>query len=394
MDVYLDHAATTPLSPEVRDAMAPFLDGAFGNPSSRHPLGVRAAEALDQAKARIARAVGAERGRVVLTSGGTEANNLGVLGLARGRRGLGTHVLVGPTEHPCVRESAEALGEEGFEVETAKLDGDGALDLDDLRGRLRADTILVAQMLVNNEFGSVYPIRHLGRILRGPSPHALLHVDAVQALGKIDFSLGSLGCHSLAISAHKVYGPKGVGALALAGEPWPRPLVFGGGQEGNLRSGTENVAGAVGFGVAAEAAVGDLASTRQHLDALRERLRVGLARVPNARLLEPGGSVVEPAPHVAAVLIPGVPAEVRMHHLEEHGVFVSTGSACQAKGGELSPALLALGLGPDEARRVLRLSFSKATTLDEIDLALEALARVSLALDGPGAPNSPTNPPR
>lgn len=386
MDAYLDHAATTPLSPEVREAMAPFHEEAYGNPSSRHPLGVRAAEALDQAKARLARAVGAERGRVVLTSGGTEANNLGVLGLARARRTIGNHVLVGPTEHPCVRESAEALGDEGFEVETARLDDEGSLDLEDLRERLRPDTVLVAQMLVNNEFGSVYPIRQLGRLMKGASPDALLHVDAVQALGKIDFSLGGLDCHSLAISAHKVHGPKGVGALVLAGEPWPRPLVFGGGQEAGLRSGTENVAGAVGFGIAAELAVARQPETHEHLTTLRQRLRTGLERIRGARLLEPGSATLDPAPHVAAVWIPGVPAEVRMHHLEELGVHTSTGSACQAKSGELSPALLALGLGPEEARQVLRISFASPTTVDEIDRALDALAQVSRALDGPASP--------
>jgi cysteine desulfurase len=198
--IYLDNAATTPLAPEVGEAMRPWLEDAFGNPSSRHALGVRAAEALDEARWSVARALGAGPEGVVFTAGGTEANNLAVLGLARAA-GSG-HVLVGPTEHPSVDRAAQALADEGFDVERAALLPGGALDLDDLESKLRADTVLVAQMLANNEVGSVYPLAEVARRVRARAPRAMLHVDAVQGFGKLSVSLGELGADSVALSAH------------------------------------------------------------------------------------------------------------------------------------------------------------------------------------------------
>lgn len=378
--VYLDHAATTPLDPRVRAAMEPFLGERFGNPSSVHRAGVRAAEALDEARRRIARVVGARPERVVFTGGGSEANALGVLGQARARRARGTHVLVGPTEHPCVRESAARLAREGFEVETLPLDAQGALDLEAAAERLRPDTVLVAQMVVNNEFGSVYAVAELARLARARSPHAAVHLDAVQALGKLELSLPDLGVDSLALSAHKVHGPKGVGALCLA-DPEPRvePLIPGGGQEGGLRAGTQNVAGAVAFGVAAELAERDRPRAAAHMRTLRERLVAGLEAL-GARVLAPGANVREPSCAILAAVFAGPPAEVRLHHLDARGVAASAGSACQAGKSEISPALLAIGLSADEARRVLRFSLSRDTTAEEVERALAALDEVEREL--------------
>src|SRR6185503_12074636 len=183
----LDNAATTPLAPEVHAAMAPFLAETFGNPSSRHSMGVSAARAIEEARRRVARMTGAEAENVVFTSGGTEANNLAVLGLARARAKHGRHVVIGPTEHPCVRDAARALASEGFELDTMRLDGAGGLDLE--HTHLRPDTVLVAQMLVNNEFGTIYPVARLARAVRAAAPHAVLHIDAVQAIGKVPVSL-------------------------------------------------------------------------------------------------------------------------------------------------------------------------------------------------------------
>ena len=372
--VYLDNAATTPIAADVKEAMLPFLEAEFANPSSRHVLGVRVAEAIGEARARVARAVGAKPENVLFTSGGTEANNLGVLGSARALRRHGRHVLVGPTEHPSVRASANALAEEGFEVEEVPLTN-GSIDLARLHEHVRPDTVLVAQMLVNNEFGTIYPVRRLARIVRAEAPNAAIHVDAVQALGKIDVSLGELSATSLSISAHKIHGPKGAGALVLSGEVTPRPLVFGGDQERGLRPGTESPAAIVGLGRAVELAAGARAEASARMTALREHLRVGLSDVPGARLLDPGGEEgVSPA--IAAVLLPGPPAEVWLHHLEARGVMSSVGSACHAKKTTVSPALLALGLGEEEARRVLRLSFSGDTAEASVDAALEALSAV------------------
>ena len=376
--IYLDNAATTPIAPEVRSAMAPFLDAEFGNASSRHPLGIRAGDALETARRQVARAVGARPGGVVFTSGGTEANNLAVLGFARARRREGTHVLVGPTEHPSVREAAAALGEEGFEVETARLDDRGDLDLLDLERRLRPDTVLVAQMLVNNEFGSVYDARAVVGLVRRLSPAAAVHVDAVQAFGKLELYLDELGADSLAVSAHKVHGPKGSGALVLReGTAPPRPLVHGGGQEDGIRPGTENVAGCVGLGFAAKLAAERTEVAAKAMAEARGALAAHLADLPGTRVLEPGNAIV---PSVLAVLLPGPPAEVWMHHLEARGVMTSVGSACQAKTKELSPALLALGLDEHSARQVLRFSLSRLTTNEEIEAAAATLHGIALEL--------------
>lgn len=375
--LYLDHAATTPLAPEVREAMAPFLAEAFGNPSSRHRLGVRAGRALEEARERVARAVGAQPEDVLFTSGGTEANNLAVLGLARAsRRGrpAAGHVLIGATEHPCVHDPARALEDEGFTVETIALDRHAQPDEDDLARKLRPETVLVSCMVVNNEFGSLYPVARLARLVKARAPRALFHTDAVQALGKVELSLPELGVDALAVSAHKIHGPKGTGALALAPGVRPRPLVFGGGQEGALRSGTENVAGIVGFGLAAELAERRRTERVRHMRLLCDELERGLAALPGARFLIQDPARLSPA--IRAVLLPGPPAAVWMHHLEERGIMTSVGSACHAKHGQPSPALGALGLDEARARQVLRLSFAQATTLDEVRRAVTVLVEL------------------
>ena len=374
--IYLDHAATTPIDPRVRKGMAPFLEAEFGNPSSRHAVGIRAAEALDSARARIARAVGGADRDVLLTSGGTEANNLAVLGAARIRGG--GNLVIGSTEHPCVRASAAALSEEGFEVREMSLDAEGGLDLDSAAALLDEDTVLVSQMLVNNEFGTHYPVRELARMTRRLAPRAHVHTDAVQGLGKVEIDIEELGVDSLAISAHKVHAPKGTGALVTRGQVRLRPLVFGGGQQEGLRPGTENVAGAVGFGLAAEFADSELEGTRLATARARSRLLEGLSRVPGSRPVEPGCERVDA---ICAVLLPGAPAEVWQHHLEARGVYTSVGSACQSNDKEVSPALRALGLDAETARHVMRFSFSGWTKIEEIDAALEAVAGVAPALE-------------
>jgi len=374
--LYLDHAATTALAPAVREAMGPYLEERFGNPSSRHALGVAAARAVSEARRSVAQALGTRPEGVIFTSGGTEANNLAVLGLARARAKVGRHVLVGPTEHPCVRDAAQALTEEGFEVESMRLDARGGLDVEDALGRLRPDTVLVAQMLVNNEFGTVYPVARLARGVRAQAPEARVHVDAVQAIGKEDVSLEELGVHSLALSGHKFHGPKGVGALLVASGVRPRPLVFGGGQEQGLRSGTENVAGIVGLGRAVALAHEGLTAARATFAARRAELARHLERLPGTEILTPGGEDgVSRA--VCSLLLPGPPAEVWQHHLEARGVFTSVGSACQAKKGGISPALLALGLDAERAKRVLRLSFARTTSAAEVEAGVAALCAVA-----------------
>lgn len=371
--IYLDNAATTPVSEEVRAAMAPWLFEEYGNPSSRHRAGVRAAEALDAARRELAAAVGAQPAGVVFTSGGTESNNLAVLGLARARERRGHHLLLGATEHPSVSAPARALAAEGFEVEVLASTGAGELDLERVGAQLRPDTVLVAQMLVNNEFGAVYPVARLARLVRAGAPEAALHVDAVQGLGKLEVSLLGLGAHSLALSAHKVHGPKGAGALVLAEGVRPRPLVHGGEQEGGLRSGTEHVAGIVGCATAVRRAAEGWREHARTLADRKRRFREGAARLAGVRALEAGGAEGA-SPAILALRLPGPPAEVWMHQLEARGVLTSVGSACQARKGAVSPALLALGLGEADARQVLRVSFSTRTSAEDVQAALEQLA--------------------
>lgn len=391
--IYLDHAATTAVSAPVRDAMLEALGAEFGNPSSRHPLGSRARDLVDGARRALAGATSARPEDVTFTSGGTEANNLAVLGLARDGgpppQGGEAQVLVGPTEHPSVRASAAALTREGLHVETLRLDAAGQLDVAHAAERIGPGTRLVAQMLVNNEFGTLYDTRRLARAVKARGGRAThLHIDAVQAFGKLPVELPSLFedptlSGSLALSAHKIHGPKGAGALVFTrAARRPQPLVFGGGQEANLRPGTENVPGIVGFGVAASEATRDLAATRTALEAARRAFEAAVAReLPSARVLVPYTDGVHSSPHVLSLEVPGAPAEVWLHHLEAEGVFASAGSACAAHDSELSPALLALGLDKPAARRVLRFSFDATTTEDECERAAAVLARVAPGLE-------------
>lgn len=356
----------------MRERMLPWLVADWGNPSSRHSFGVKARTAIDHSREQVAHALGAKAERVVFTSGGTEANNLAVLGSARARRQHGVHILVGPAEHPSVRDPALALIDEGFDVEVGQLGSDGAFDIDAFLASVREDTVLVSLMLASNEHGSIYPVARVAAGVRRIAPHAHIHTDAVQALGKLEVDIVELGVDSVSISAHKVHGPKGTGALVLASELPIRPLVFGGGQEGAVRSGTENVAGIAGFGEAVQLADEALVTTRAHLSSLKQRLADGLAEIDGMRVLTPGGSK-ETLGSIAAVLVGGPPAEVYLHHLEERGILVSVGSACQAHKNEASPALLALGLSAEEARQVLRFSFSRESQVSEVDAALEVL---------------------
>lgn len=377
-DVYLDHAATTPLDPRVAEAMRPFHEEHFGNPSSRHALGVRAAQALTAARRTVASALLVEPQGVVFTSGGTEALNLGLLGLARAARAKGRRVVIGPTEHACIRGAAAALGREGFEVLQLALDAQGDLDLEDAQRKLTPDTVVVAQMLANNEFGTHYAVERLARLVRTRAPRARVLVDAVQAAGKLDCAPAELGVDAIAISAHKFNGPKGAGALALA-SPLPlEPLVHGGGQEHGLRSGTENVAACVGLATALELAERERDAAQQRWRELRASFVASLARVPGIRVLEPGSQCL---PSIIALVWPGAPAEVRMHHLARFEVHVSAGSACQAAKRELSPALLALGLSEDEARSTLRVSLGRTTSASELERAAVAFEQVARELE-------------
>ncbi|WP_176068145.1 aminotransferase class V-fold PLP-dependent enzyme [Anaeromyxobacter diazotrophicus] len=371
--LYLDHNATTPLDPEVLEAMLPFLRDEHGNPSSLHGPGARARAALDAARRTVASALGCTARRVVFTGSGTEADNLAVRGAAWALRARGRHVVTTAIEHPAVLEACAALEELGFEVARLAVDGEGRVEPARLAAALRPDTVLVSVMMANNEFGTVEPIAALASVAHRAG--ALVHVDAVQALGKLAIDVGPLGVDLLSVSAHKIHGPKGVGALYVREGVPLAPLVRGGGQERGLRSGTENVAGIVGFAKACELAVRRLrAGEPARLSALVERLEVGLrALVPGLRRV---GSA-DGLPGTLCVVLPGVRGESLVLDLARRGVALSSGSACKSGHPDPSHALLALGLSAAEAHGAVRFSLGAGNDAADVD---EALSRIAAAL--------------
>jgi cysteine desulfurase len=414
--VYLDNAATTRVHPSVVEAMTPFLTEGYGNPSSLHAAGRAARKAVDDARAAVARTLGAHPMEVVFTSGGTEADNLALFGAARARRaeGKGGHVVVSAVEHSAVLNAAEALEEEGFAVTRVGVDAAGRVDPGDVGRALRPDTVLVSVMLVNNETGVVQPVAEIARLARASG--VLMHTDAVQAFGKIPVDVRDLGVDLLSVSAHKIHGPKGVGALYVRKGTPLRPVQVGGHQEWDRRGGTENVAGIVGFGVAVERAMRELPARCARMEGLRERLERGIIeRIERVKVNGGGGkgtgdtsrgtgdegrgtrergtatspvprppspaSLLSPvplherAPHLLNVSFEGAEGESLLISLDTMGVCVATGSACASGSVEPSHVLTAMGLPLELAQGALRFSVSEETTAEEVDYAVECLVK-------------------
>jgi cysteine desulfurase len=375
--IYLDNAASTRPAPEVLAATRAVEDAFFANPASAHGLGAAAARALEAARAEVASALGGEAGEIVFTGGGTEANALGLLGAARAARGR--HLVVSGLEHPAVARTAERLAGQGYELTVVAPTPAGVVRAADVLAAVRPDTAVVALMLVNNELGTIQPVDEVARgLAAGGAPGSRrphLHVDAVQAFGLLRVRPRALGADTLAISGHKVHGPKGVGALWVRAGARVEPLWDGGRQERGLRSGTENVAGAVGLGRAAALAVEAqdagaaeaIATERDGLE--REGLAAVAELVPGARRTVEGAPR---APHIASLAFPGLPAEPLLHALEARGVYASAGSACASRTRGPSAVLKAIGV--DDRTAVLRFSLARTTTPADIVAAVEALA--------------------
>lgn len=366
MPVYLDHNATTPLRPEVYDAVVPFLRDEFGNASSVHALGSRARCAIEDARSDVAGVLGATAAEIIFTSGGTESNNLAIRGGTRGSKLR--RVLVGAAEHSSVLWSAASLREDGVELETIPTDAEGVLSLEELESRLTAQPTLVSVGAANNEIGTLQPLDQIAGIC---SRHgAVLHVDAVQALGKIP--VRTTGVHLLSLSAHKVGGPKGAGVLYVRSGVSLTPLLFGGGQERGRRAGSENVAAIVGTGLACRLAAAETDLFAEGSLVLRDRLWAGL-RLQIADVHRHG----TPAglPNTLSVRFDGVRGEALVAALDLVGIAVSSGSACAAGASEPSHVLVALGLDEDRARDGVRFSIGRSNTADEIDQTIEATGR-------------------
>jgi cysteine desulfurase len=372
-EVYLDNGATTAVDPRVVEAAAQAMRVDFGNPSSAHRLGARAARLVAAAREQVARALGCEPAELTFTSGGTEANALGFAGAARAARGR--HVVVSALEHPSVADAARRLGDE-WEVAVVKPGGDGIVDAQRFADAVRADTAACALLWVQNELGTVQPVDAVARLVKAKAPRCHVHVDAVQAVGKLPIDLAQVAFDSLTLSAHKLHGPKGVGALWLRRGARVAPLAHGGGQERGLRPGTENVPGIVALGLAVELAEGARPTAAARMRAQRDALWAGIhAALPTARR---HGDPARSAPHVLSVGFPSTPAEPLLHALEALGVLVSAGSACHAKDKKPSPVLEAIGAPPDLG--TLRFSLSRDTTDEEIAIAVDAVARAVASL--------------
>ncbi|MGO4582634.1 cysteine desulfurase family protein [Arthrobacter sp. 2RAF6] len=382
--IFLDAAATTPVRREVLEAMWPYLTGEFGNPSSHHSLGEAAANALSGARSAVAKALGCRPGEITFTSGGTEADNLAVKGIALARRaadpGL-NRVVISAIEHPAVEESALYLQRvHGFEVDVVPVDRHGVVTAEALRAVLGPATALVSIMYANNEIGTVQPVRQLAEVA---AEHGVpFHTDAVQATGWLPTGVKELGVDALSISGHKLGAPKGSGVLYAKGRLRLEPLVHGGGQERGRRSGTENVAGAVALATALTLAHAGQSELAGRVSELRDAfIRTVLEAVPGAMLT---GHPSQRLPSVASFCFPGTSGESVLLELERLGVVCSSGSACAAGSDAPSPVLLALGIEPEVAYTAVRFSFDSTVTSAELEQAAEAVAAAVGSVQGLG----------
>ncbi|MCC2657302.1 MAG: cysteine desulfurase [Panacagrimonas sp.] len=371
MPTYLDHNATTHLHPQVLDAMLPYLSGPSANASSLHRYGRIARDAVEQARVQVAGLLGCEAKEIVWTSGGTEANNLALKGSVAGQ--TPSRVLYGATDHPAVMEAAESLAAQGWTVEPIAVDGQGVIDWGAFDMQLsRGPVRLVSAMRANNETGVIQDVARLAQLAH--TVGAFVHVDAVQAAGKIPVDIVGLDADLMSASAHKIYGPKGCGALVVRSHVELLPVQHGGAQERGMRGGTENVAAIVGFGAAAELAVAELEQRSAHTRALRTRLEAGLRARPDTLIF--GGAAPEHVPNTLQFMVRGWDGEALLMALDRRGYAVSSGSACASGSGEPSHVLLAMGHDRVTAKGAIRVSFGRDNVEADVDGFLAALDRI------------------
>ncbi len=370
--VYLDHAATTPVHPEVFQEMRIVLETHFGNPSSLHFYGRAVKQRLEIARERVARLLNAEHEEIYFTSGGTEADNLAIIGTAWALQGRGRHIITSTIEHHAVLDTCEMLSQNGFDVTFLPVDQYGMVDIDELRRAIRPDTILITIMHANNEIGTIQPIEEIGKIAK--EYEILFHTDAVQTAGYLPINVDELGVDLLSLSAHKIYGPKGAGALYVREGTPLEPLLHGGGQERNKRPGTENIPGIVGLGKAAELAAKEHAAESRRYRRLCEKIIQGIReRIPGTRL---NGHPKKRLPHNVNVTIEGTKGECLLTGLDQRGIAVSTGSACSSGSSQLSHVLEAIGLTPENGAGTIRMTVGRSTTEGDIDYVLDNLVEV------------------
>jgi cysteine desulfurase len=367
--VYLDFNATTPVEPEVLDAMLPYFSAEFGNAASIHTPGQKARAAVETAREQVAALIGARPQEIVFTSGGTESDNHAIFGIISSSGASRPHVITSFVEHEAVLNACQALEKQGVDVTYLSVDQDGLIDLEQLRGALRPETVLITIMHANNELGTVQPLEQIGSIAK--EADVFFHTDAVQSAGKIPIDVNQFLLDLLSLSGHKLYAPKGIGALYIRGGTRLRQLLYGGHHQRGFRPGTENVAGIVGFGKAAEIARNSLANDARRLGALRNQLEHGLLhRVPHSRI---NGGHAPRTPNTANLVFPGVEGEALLIALDLKGLACSTGAACSSGAVEPSHVLTAIGMSAEDARASLRFSLGRHTTQADIDFALRVV---------------------
>lgn len=374
MEAYFDNSATTRCYPEVAEIVVKTMTEDFGNPSAMHLKGVEAEKYVREAAQTLAKILKVNEKEIIFTSGGTESNNLALFGGADANKRSGNHIITTSVEHAAVGQPAERLEQMGYEVTIVPVDHRGVVQLEALEKALRPDTILVSTMYVNNEVGAVMPVEEIAKLVHEKSPKALYHVDAIQAFGKYRIYPKKAGIDMLSVSSHKIHGPKGVGFLYINEKARIQPQILGGGQQAGMRSGTDNVPGIAGLGVAAKMVYTDFDKKIEHMYQLKERLAEGFLKLPDVRLN--GMEIREGAPQILSASFLGVRSEVLLHTLEEKGIYVSAGSACSSHKRKAAGTSSAMGMEAAQRESTLRFSFSEENTFEEVDYALEVIGQV------------------
>lgn len=371
MEAYFDNSATTRCGEKAKDMMVRALVEDYGNPSSLHGKGMEGEQYIREAREKISRTLKVKESELIFTSGGTESNNLAIIGGAMANRRSGMHLITTRIEHPAVLAPMKYLEEQGFSVTYLDVDGDGILSLEELAEAVTDETILVSIMYVNNEIGAVEPIAEAAEIIKRKNPNVLFHVDAIQAYGKYMIRPGKLGIDLMSVSGHKIHGPKGSGFLYVKEKTKLKPVIYGGGQQKNLRSGTENVPGIAGLGQAAQDIYESFEEKQAHLFALKEAFVEGLRGESWAHINGKTGR--ESAPHIVSLSVDGVRSEVLLHALEDRQIYVSAGSACSSNKPAPSVTLQAIGIGREYLDSTVRVSFSPDNTFEEVEYCLANL---------------------
>ncbi len=371
MECYLDNSATTKCFDEVIEAVGSEMRDFYGNPSSMHNKGFEAEKKIRETTKLIASTLKCNESEIVYTSGGTESDNMALIGIARAYKRSGNHIIVSAIEHAAILQTAEFLKEEGYEISYLSTDENGTVDLEELGSLVREDTILVSIMAVNNEIGTVQPIEEISKIIKRRNPNVIFHVDAVQGYGKVKIIPGKMGIDLMSVSGHKIHGPKGVGFLYVSYKVKIKPIIFGGGQQKALRSGTENVCGIVGLGAAIKRVFEGFDEDTERMSSLRDYLIGRLEEISDVKI---NGNPDARAPHIVSASVRGVRAEVLLHALEEKGIYVSSGSACATNKPAVSATLKAINRDKDLLESTIRFSFSVLTTKEEVEYAADNLA--------------------